>query len=69
MGPIIVSEEARDGELDISLLERLFQREVYALHPRARSNLLALRLLENIVAEAYRAPFCNLVKVRIYPGA
>jgi hypothetical protein len=39
VGPIIVSDEARDEELDMSLLERLFERPVYAKHPQARQNL------------------------------
>ncbi len=64
VGPVIPSQEARDGELDISLLERLFQRDIYAAHPSARSNLnKATQLLARTLAESYRPPFNNLVKV------
>ncbi|KAK4705873.1 hypothetical protein P7C70_g335, partial [Phenoliferia sp. Uapishka_3] len=38
LGPLIVSEEARMGDLDVSLLERLADREVYRDHPMARRN-------------------------------
>ena len=33
VGPIISSQAARDGELDVSLFQRLFERSVYARHP------------------------------------
>ncbi|KAF9265127.1 P-loop containing nucleoside triphosphate hydrolase protein [Marasmius fiardii PR-910] len=36
LGPIIVSDIARQNELDVSLLERLLERPVYAEHPEAR---------------------------------
>ncbi|GAA5969919.1 hypothetical protein JCM11641_008085 [Rhodosporidiobolus odoratus] len=38
LGPHIQSEDARNQELDVSLLERLMQRQVYAEHPYARKN-------------------------------
>ena len=37
VGPIVTSDKARAGELDISLLERLFERPLYADHAHARS--------------------------------
>lgn len=37
LGPIVASHSARNDELDVSLLERLFERPVYAEHPLARS--------------------------------
>ncbi|KAK4687921.1 hypothetical protein P7C73_g2188, partial [Tremellales sp. Uapishka_1] len=58
VGPIIPSEAARDGELDISLLERLFMRGVYADHPSARGS----RSARWVNGERYRPPFTNLVK-------
>lgn len=65
LGPVIPSQAARDGELDVSLLERLFQRELYATHPSARKNLnKAVQLLERTLAESNRPPFINLVKVK-----
>ena len=30
VGPVITSRDARDGELDVSLLERLFRRDLYS---------------------------------------
>jgi hypothetical protein len=39
VGPFISSDDAREHELDMSLLERLFERPVYADHPMARSKL------------------------------
>ena len=43
LGPFISSEDARQHELDLSLLQRLFERPVYHDHPRARHNLPAAR--------------------------
>lgn len=43
LGPHITSDEARQFELDLSLLQRLFERPVYAEHPRARKNLPAAK--------------------------
>ncbi|KAF8064102.1 P-loop containing nucleoside triphosphate hydrolase protein [Lyophyllum atratum] len=37
LGPIVTAEKARTGELDISLLERLFERPLYADNIHARS--------------------------------
>ncbi|KAJ7270752.1 P-loop containing nucleoside triphosphate hydrolase protein [Mycena haematopus] len=33
LGPTVTSDAARDAELDVSLLQRLFDRPVYATHP------------------------------------
>ncbi|KAJ6478594.1 P-loop containing nucleoside triphosphate hydrolase protein [Mycena vitilis] len=33
LGPTVTSDAARDNELDVSLLQRLFDRPVYASHP------------------------------------
>lgn len=38
VGPVITSRDARDGELDVSLLERLFRRDLY-LRPESSSSL------------------------------
>lgn len=43
LGPHITSDEARAYELDLSLLQRLFERPVYAEHPKARKNLPAAK--------------------------
>lgn len=37
LGPRIESDEARKGELDVSLLGRLFERSCYFDHPMARA--------------------------------
>nr|XP_019043149.1 hypothetical protein I302_07720 [Kwoniella bestiolae CBS 10118]OCF22079.1 hypothetical protein I302_07720 [Kwoniella bestiolae CBS 10118] len=59
LGPIISSQEARDGELDVSLLERLFLREVYAAHSRARGRQ---KLDNGHHTSDWEAPFTNLVQ-------
>ncbi|WWC89628.1 uncharacterized protein L201_004553 [Kwoniella dendrophila CBS 6074] len=59
LGPIVSSSEARDGELDVSLLERLFDREIYATHSNSRrSQQLRNRHLQS----DWEAPFTNLVQ-------
>jgi len=61
VGPIVTSEAARSAELDVSLLERLFERPLYAEYPHARSIIFANspgRQNSNFI------PFTNLVKVR-----
>ncbi|KAJ7222278.1 AAA domain-containing protein [Mycena pura] len=53
LGPTVTSDAARDAELDVSLLQRLFDREVYSSHfkrPRAS-------------ARSIFRPYTNLVKV------
>ncbi|KAG5728201.1 hypothetical protein E4T56_gene19064 [Termitomyces sp. T112] len=58
LGPIVTSDKARTGELDISLLERLFERPLYADHPYARS-----RGTLKPISEVFKfIPFTNLVK-------
>jgi len=71
VGPIISSDEARTHELDMSLLERLFERPVYALHPKARGSGGANQLPSisppppglPIPTSKYYMPFVNLVRV------
>ncbi|KIL67986.1 hypothetical protein M378DRAFT_122302 [Amanita muscaria Koide BX008] len=58
LGAIIISDVARQGDLDVSLLERLFQRRLYAEHEHARSNIAALSSFQR----TNFAPFVNLVK-------
>jgi hypothetical protein len=61
VGPIVTSEAARSAELDVSLLERLFERPLYAEYPQTRSVTFVNspgRQNSNFV------PFTNLVKVR-----
>jgi hypothetical protein len=62
VGPIVTSEAARSAELDISLLERLFERPLYTDHPQARSKMQNLPPLSEIFKFK---PFSNLVKVCI----
>ncbi|SGY48952.1 BQ5605_C001g00719 [Microbotryum silenes-dioicae] len=58
LGPVIVSQEARSHGLDVSLLERLAQRDLYAQHPFARK-----RRQENPhAAWTLGTPFVDLVK-------
>ncbi|KAG6856540.1 hypothetical protein H0H87_003359 [Tephrocybe sp. NHM501043] len=57
LGPIVTSNKARTGELDVSLLERLFERSLYADHAHARSRGPML------LSEVFKfTPFTNLVK-------
>jgi hypothetical protein len=60
VGPIVTSDAARAAELDVSLLERLFERPIYADNPQARSRMSRNTLNQN---PTYK-PFTNLVKVR-----
>ncbi|KAF7321050.1 hypothetical protein HMN09_00192300 [Mycena chlorophos] len=52
LGPIVASDAARDAELDISLLQRLFDRNVYSSFVRKGLTLLA---------STHFRPFTNLV--------
>ncbi|KAJ3937652.1 MAG: P-loop containing nucleoside triphosphate hydrolase protein [Lentinula lateritia] len=65
LGPIITSQQARTYELDVSLLERLFDRPLYAEHVEARHPrrlpLTGLPLHQNSVQSMFK-PFVNLVK-------
>ena len=60
VGPLVTSEKARAGELDISLLERLFERPLYADHVQARSRMQKVALHAE---PPTFIPFTNLVKV------
>jgi hypothetical protein len=61
VGPIVTSDAARAAELDVSLLERLFERPIYADNPQARSRMSRNTLDHQ--NSTYK-PFTNLVKVR-----
>ncbi|KAK7460460.1 adenylosuccinase ade13 [Stygiomarasmius scandens] len=62
LGPIIASDEARARELDVSLLERLFESPLYAEHSEARSRLAMSELQSpNGFSKPFK-PFANLVK-------
>ncbi|GAA5858396.1 hypothetical protein JCM1840_001183 [Sporobolomyces johnsonii] len=58
LGPHITSEEARAHDLDVSLLERLMDRPVYAEHPCARRN----RLKREARWDVRTTPFVDLVR-------
>lgn len=73
----MTSAEARTAELDLSLLQRLFERQLYKNHPRARQNLKPQLLLPVLQGNGQTseqgpspgpddddlsAPLCNLVK-------
>ncbi|ORX40980.1 P-loop containing nucleoside triphosphate hydrolase protein [Kockovaella imperatae] len=64
LGPRVLSVAARTGELDVSLLERLFERPVYASHPMSRTSIRHRRA--NGASGASGAPgpppFCDLVR-------
>ncbi|KAL0952433.1 hypothetical protein HGRIS_006704 [Hohenbuehelia grisea] len=64
LGPIVLSEMARNAELDISLLERLFERPLYANHAHARSRLAKRGLISHFERDSESAfvPFANLIK-------
>ena len=59
VGPIVTSETARSAELDVSLLERLFERPLYAENPHARSAAFT----NSPRRQNSFTPFTNLVKV------
>ena len=62
LGPTLASNAASASELGQSLLERLFAREVYARHPRARHYLRGRGdRPEPYVADDLEVPFVNLV--------
>ena len=62
LGPTLASNAASASELGQSLLERLFSREVYARHPRARHYLRGRGdRLEPYAADNLELPFVNLV--------
>lgn len=57
LGPIVASSRARSSELDVSLLERLFQRALYAEHPQSRG-----KAVDSATPREEFVPFVNLVK-------
>ncbi|GAA5904478.1 hypothetical protein JCM6882_008919 [Rhodosporidiobolus microsporus] len=59
LGPHLTSEEARAHDLDVSLLERLMQRPVYADHPYARKNR---RIAPDATWDVRTTPFVDLVR-------
>ncbi|KAJ3789054.1 P-loop containing nucleoside triphosphate hydrolase protein [Lentinula aff. detonsa] len=65
LGPIITSQHARTHELDVSLIERLFDRPLYAEHVEARHHrrlpLTDLPLHQDKNYTTFK-PFVNLVK-------
>ena len=64
VGPIVVSEAARAAELEVSLLERLFDRTLYRNYAQIfHGQEVASYLLKSGV------PFTNLVKVCMLPGS
>jgi hypothetical protein len=69
LGPQIVSETARNFDLDSSLLSRLFESPFYSMHPRARQYLHSRRYSPSPISSSSTAaaaagdvPFCNLTK-------
>ncbi|KAJ6463413.1 P-loop containing nucleoside triphosphate hydrolase protein [Mycena sanguinolenta] len=52
LGPTVTSDAARDAELDVSLLQRLFDRPVYTNHPERATPSIPARF----------RPYTNLVK-------
>lgn len=62
LGPTLASNAASASELGQSLLERLFARDVYARHPRARHYLRGRGdRPEPYGADGLEVPFANLV--------
>ncbi|KAI5828471.1 hypothetical protein K523DRAFT_54006 [Schizophyllum commune Tattone D] len=51
LGPIVASPRARSSELDVSLLERLFLRPLYAEHPLSRGEIDFLKKVAERRAE------------------
>lgn len=65
LGPQTVSPIARENGLDVSLLQRLLQRPIYADHPLSRRNMHKRYTKEGW----YRPAFVNLVRnYRSHPG-
>lgn len=65
LGPRIESEECRNLDMDVSLLERLFDLEVYRNSPFSRKALKLRRgksSNEKQVTQKITTPFCNLTK-------
>lgn len=73
LGPFVTSPEARAAELDVSLLQRLFERPLYKNHPGSRQNLgprllgteastVDLAEASTINIKDLTSPLCNLMK-------
>jgi superfamily I DNA and/or RNA helicase len=58
LGPAVMSPIARENGLDVSLFERLSQREIYSQHPLSRANLFKRPANEGW----YRPAFVNLIR-------
>jgi superfamily I DNA and/or RNA helicase len=65
LGPVIVSEIARNNGINVSLFDRLLRRPVYSQHPLSRQNVY-----KRIEGEGwYRPAFVNLIRnYRSHPG-
>ena len=60
VGPIVVSDVARSAELEVSLLERLFERPLYSSY----ANILnGQEAVASYLSQRVGLPFTNLVKV------
>lgn len=60
VGPIVVSDVARSAELEVSLLERLFERPLYSSY----ANILnGQEAAASYLSQRVGLPFTNLVKV------
>ena len=63
LGPRIESVECRNHDMDVSLLERLFERDPYRLSPFSRKALRTRRGdPRKEVRQPISTPFCNLTK-------
>lgn len=63
LGPRIESVDCRNHDMDVSLLERLFARDVYRLSPFSRKAVRLRRVVgEREEAQTISIPFCNLTK-------
>jgi hypothetical protein len=63
LGPRIESVECQNHDMDVSLLERLFERDPYRLSPFSRKAARARRGASGKgVEQSISTPFCNLTK-------
>lgn len=62
LGPRIESGECRSHDMDVSLLERLFERDPYRLSPFSRKAARARRPSGKGLEQSISTPFCNLTK-------
>ncbi len=63
VGPLITSEEARAAEFEMSLLERLFERELYSQYWELVHTGVGKFAGQNANKESPLPPFTRLVKV------